>query len=77
MLSAIKDKWGIFAGIAGMTLVIVIYLLFTSFYNSEVRFRKAMELGERYLLEEEYEQAVIAFTEAIEIAKAQPEILPF
>ena len=75
MLSAIKDKWGIFAGIAGMTLVIVIYLLFTSFYNSEVRFRKAMELGERYLLEEEYEQAVIAFTEAIEIAKAQPEIL--
>ena len=42
--------------------------------TSESGWREQYDLGLRYLEEEEYEQAIVAFTEAIGMDPKQPEV---
>lgn len=49
---------------------------YLNFFSSDARYEKYLELGQKYLLEENYEEAVVAFNKAIEIEpkNAEPEI---
>lgn len=70
-----KAKWGIFVGILGIAVVLIVYLVISMSNTSEIQVRRALEMGERYLLTGEYEQAIVEFDTAIEIADRKPELL--
>lgn len=70
-----KAKWGIFVGILGIAVVLIVYLVISMLNTSEIQVRRALEMGERYLLTGEYEQAIVEFDTAIEIADRKPELL--
>lgn len=62
-------------GVAGAMVVVLIYMVFSQINSPANRVRRAIQLGERYLLEEKYEQAIIQFSNAIEIANSDPSII--
>lgn len=70
-----KPRWPVAVGIAGALLVALLYLILGQLNSPRNRVLRAMELGERYLLEENYEQAIIQFTNAIEITQSEPSLL--
>ena len=55
------------------TLTLAILLLFTACKSKAERVQEQLDLGQRYLTELNYTEAIIAFTEAIEI---DPESIP-
>lgn len=70
-----NKNWPWMVGIAGAVLVAVLYLIFAGLNTPEARARRAISLGERYLLEENYDQAVLQFTDAIDIIRSEPSIV--
>lgn len=68
-------RWGILAGIIGIAVVLAVYLVVSMVNSPETQVRRALELGERYLLEGEYEQAIVQFTSAIEITDREPKLV--
>lgn len=71
----LKSIWGILVGIMGVAVVLAIYLAVSRMNAPEAKAREALELGEWYLLEMDYEQAIVQFDNAIEIADREPELL--
>lgn len=69
-----KKHWPILIGVAGALLVAVVYLVISSLNTPERQARRAIELGERYLTEQKYEQSIIEFANAIDIVDAEPSI---
>lgn len=67
-------RWPDLVGAAGAIAVALVYLVFSGFNTPESRAKRAISLGERYLLEEKYDQSVVQFTNAIEIAQSEPTI---
>lgn len=59
----------VFIGIIAVILALVIgtVVAYSSFFSPEAKYEKYLELGQKYLLEENYEEAVVAFARAIEI----------
>ena len=52
-----KAKWGIFVGILGIAVVLIVYLVISMSNTSEIQGDDALwRWGERYLLTGEYEQ---------------------
>lgn len=70
-----RKKWPWIVGVAGAVLVAVLYLVLSGLNTPQRRVRRAIDLGERYLTEEKYEQAILQFTDAIEIAQREPEMV--
>lgn len=70
----LQARWGILAGIVGILAVLAVYLAIAASGSPGMRAREALELGERYLLDGEYEQAIVQFTAAIEITDREPEL---
>ena len=63
-----KPKWGVIAAVIVVVVVVLAALIRFVVYNKpENRLARALDLGQKYLLEEDYEQAVVEFTKAIEI----------
>lgn len=58
-------KWGIFGAIA--VIVIALLIGIGTSYSPSGRLRKQLDLGQKYLEEMKYEEAVVAFNNAIEI----------
>lgn len=62
-----KPKWGVIAAAIVVIIVALAALIAFVIYNKpENRLERALDLGQKYLLEEDYEQAVVEFTKAIE-----------
>lgn len=58
-------KWGIFGAIAVIAIALLIGI--GNSYSPSGRLRKQLDLGQKYLEEMKYEEAVVAFNNAIEI----------
>lgn len=71
----LKSIWGIAAGGLGIIVILSIYFVLSRANSPEVKARQALDLGERYLLELDYEQAIVQFNRVIEIADQQSELL--
>ncbi len=72
-----KPVWPWVVGAAGMLLVAAAYLVLSMVLSPASSARRALELGERFLNEGDYRQAVLQFQDAIEIAQRrvdQPEV---
>lgn len=57
----------IIVGVEAVLLVVFIALFIMYFNSDTVKAKKQLELAQRYLLEEDYEQAIAAFEQVIEI----------
>lgn len=62
-------------GILGVVLVLAGYIAIGQLFSPRSRAMRAISLGERYLTEGQYEQSILQFTDAIEIAQSEPSIL--
>lgn len=60
-----EKKWGIFGAIAVIVIALLIGVGIS--YSPSGRLRKQLDLGQKYLEEMKYEEAVVAFNNAIEI----------
>ena len=63
-----KKKGFIVAGIAALTVIAAVLIGIIAYNNSTpVKLGKQLELGQKYLTEQDYEQAIVAYQAAIEI----------
>ena len=63
-----KYKSGVIIAFAAVLVVLLAVFIGISIYNKpENRLSRALDLGQKYLLEEDYEQAIVAFNKVIEI----------
>lgn len=75
MPKKLTSRWPVVVGIAGVVLVLVAYAVIGQLFSPKSRALRALSLGEKYLTEGEYEQSILQFNSAIEIARAEPNIL--
>lgn len=75
MPKKLTSRWPIVVGIAGVVLVLAGYLVIGQLFSPKSRALRALSLGEKYLTEGEYEQSILQFSSAIEIARSEPSIL--
>lgn len=62
-----NKKYFVTAAIAIASIIVIFIAVIVKKTNNQKRFDEQMNLGNRYLSEENYEAAVIAFNKAIEI----------
>lgn len=75
MPKKLTSRWPVVVGIAGAVLVLVAYLVIGQLFSPKSRALRALSMGEKYLTEGEYAQAILQFNSAIEIAQSEPSIL--
>lgn len=62
-----NKKYFVAAALAIASIIVIFIVVIVQKINSQKRFDEQMDLGNRYLSEENYEAAVVAFNKAIEI----------
>lgn len=62
-----KKKIIIGAVVATIIVLLGAIISYSAFFSPEAKYDKYLELGRKYLLEENYEEAIVAFAKAIEI----------
>lgn len=67
--------WPAAVGILGVVLVLAGYIAIGQLFSPKSRAMRALSLGEKYLTEGKYEQSILQFNDAIEIAQSEPSIL--
>lgn len=67
--------WPAVVGILGVVFVLAGYIVIGQLFSPKSRAMRAISLGEKYLTEGKYEQAILQFNDAIEIAQSEPSIL--
>lgn len=67
-------NWARLCGVLGVVAVLAVYGVVGRMFTPAARAQRALELGEKYLLSGEYEQAVIQFTNVIDIARQAPDL---